>query len=237
MSAMEKMAMTGGWTMSMMWMPGQTWPGAAASFLGMWLVMMLAMMLPSLVPMLSRYRHAVDRTTDARLDRLTALVGIGYFFIWTVFGVIAFLLGVALTAIEMQQPALSRAVPIAVGVVVLAAGAFQLTAWKAHRLSCCRQARVFVEDALQGAGTLRTDARTAWQHGLYLGIECCLCCADLMVILMVTGMMDLRVMAVVGAAITSERLAPAGEHVARAIGTIAVGTGLLLVARAVVGPL
>jgi len=51
---MGEMPMPGGWTMSMAWMrmPGQTWPGAAASFLGMWIVMMVAMMLPSLVPML-----------------------------------------------------------------------------------------------------------------------------------------------------------------------------------------
>ncbi len=61
MSGMGGMAMPGGWTMSMAWMrmPGQTWPGAAASFLGMWLAMMAAMMLPSLVPMLWRYRQAV----------------------------------------------------------------------------------------------------------------------------------------------------------------------------------
>src|SRR6266850_4194636 len=58
MSAMGEMTMPGGWTMSMAWMPGQTWPGAAA-FLGMWVVMMVAMMLPSLVPMLWRYRQAV----------------------------------------------------------------------------------------------------------------------------------------------------------------------------------
>ena len=58
MSAMGEMPMPGGWTMSMAWMrmPGQTWPGAAASFLGMWVVMMVAMMLPSLVTMLWRYR-------------------------------------------------------------------------------------------------------------------------------------------------------------------------------------
>ena len=64
MSAMGGMPMPGGWTMSMAWMrmPGQTWPGAAASFLGMWVVMMVAMMLPSLVPMLWRYRQAVGRT-------------------------------------------------------------------------------------------------------------------------------------------------------------------------------
>src|SRR5437870_6020757 len=67
-------------------MPAQTWPGAAASFLGMWVVMMVAMMLPSLVPMLWRYRQAVGRTGETRLGRLTALVGVGYFFVWTVFG-------------------------------------------------------------------------------------------------------------------------------------------------------
>jgi predicted metal-binding membrane protein len=81
MSAMGGMTMPGGWTMSMAWMrmPGQTWPGAAASFLGMWLVMMVAMMLPSPVPMLSRYRQAVGRTGGRRLGRLTALAGVGYF--------------------------------------------------------------------------------------------------------------------------------------------------------------
>src|SRR3984893_5567364 len=84
MSSMGEMPMPGGWTMSMAWMrmPGQTWPGAAASFLGMWVVMMVAMMLPSLMPWLWRYRQAVGRT-EARLGWLTALVGVGYFFVWT----------------------------------------------------------------------------------------------------------------------------------------------------------
>jgi hypothetical protein len=44
--------------------------------------------------------------------------------------------------------------------------------------------------------------------------------------------MDLRAMALVAAAITLERLAPAGERVARAIGVVVVGSGLLLIARA-----
>src|SRR6186713_602710 len=76
MSAMGEMPMPGGWTMSMAWMrmPGQTWPGAAAAFLGMWIVMMVAMMLPSLVPMLRRYRQAIGGPDEARLGRLTALV-------------------------------------------------------------------------------------------------------------------------------------------------------------------
>jgi len=140
MSATGEMSMPGGWTMSMAWMrmPAQTWPGAAASFLGMWVLMMVAMMLPSLVPMLWRYRQAVDRRGETHLGRLTALVGAAYFFVWTVFGMAAFPLGVALAAVEMQQPALARAVPIAVGVVVLIAGFLQFTAWKARHLAHCR---------------------------------------------------------------------------------------------------
>jgi hypothetical protein len=39
-------------------------------------------------------------------------------------------------------------------------------------------------------------------------------------------------MAVVTTAITAERLAPAGERLARAIGAVVVGAGVLLIARA-----
>jgi predicted metal-binding membrane protein len=227
MSQMGEMPMPGGWTMSMAWMrmPGQTWAGAAASFLGMWLLMMVAMMLPSLVPMLWRYREAVGRTGEARLGLLTVLVGVGYFLVWTVFGMVAFPLGIALAAVEMQVPALARAVPIGVSVVVLIAGALQFTAWKAYHLACCREAP-------GGGRTLPAHAGTAWRCGLCLGLHCSYCCAGLTAILLVVGVMDLRAMAVVTAAITIERLAPAGERVARAIGAIAVGAGLFLIARA-----
>ena len=227
MSAMGAMPMPGGWTMSMAWMrmPGQTWPGAAASFLGMWVVMMIAMMLPSLAPMLWRYREAVGRTGETRLGRLTVLVGVGYFLVWTMLGMAVFPLGVALVTIEMQHPALARAVPIAIGVVVLIAGAIQFTKWKAHHLACCREAPG------RNPG-LRADVGTAWRTGLRLGLHCSCGCAGLTAILLVVGVMDLRAMAVVTAAITIERVAPAGERVARAIGAVAIGAGLFLVARA-----
>jgi hypothetical protein len=44
--------------------------------------------------------------------------------------------------------------------------------------------------------------------------------------------MDLRAMALVMAAITIERLAPAGERIARGVGVVVIGAGLLLIARA-----
>jgi predicted metal-binding membrane protein len=227
MSAMGEMPMPGGWTLSMAWlrMCGRTWPDAAASFLGMWVVMMVAMMLPSLVPMLWRYRRAVGKPGETRLGRLTALVGVGYFFVWTGVGLAALPLGIALAAVEMQLPAPARAEPIAAGVVVLIAGTLQFTAWKRRRLTCCRQAR--------GCGrTVLADAGTAWRYGLRLGVRCSYCCAGPTAILLVIGVMDLRAMAAVTAAITAERLAPAGELVARASGAVAVGAGLFLIVRA-----
>jgi predicted metal-binding membrane protein len=183
------------------------------------------MMLPSLVPPLWRYHQAVGTTGEMHLGRLTALVGVGYFCVWTIFGTAVFPLGAALVAFEMRHPEFSRAVPIVVGVVVLIAGALQFTAWKAHRLACCRAAR--------GCGDiLPADTGTAWRYGLRLGLHCGSCCAGPMAILLVMGIMDLRVMAVVSAAITLERLAPGGVRVARATGAVAVGAGLLLIAQA-----
>jgi predicted metal-binding membrane protein len=190
----------------------------------MWVVMMVAMMLPSLVPTLWCYRQSVCATGERRLGRLTTLVGTGYFLVWTAFGMAAFPLGAALATIEMQQPALSRAVPIAVAAVVLSAGALQFTAWKARYLACCRQAQGFGRTRPAGAGE-------AWRHGLRLGLHCISSCSGLTAILLVVGVMDLRAMAVVAAAVTVERLAPASERAARAIGAVAVGAGLVLIAR------
>src|SRR5689334_6704587 len=226
--AMGAMTMPGGWTMSMAWMrmPGQTWLGSAMSFLGMWVVMMVAMMLPSLVPMLWRYRQLVAKTDDTQLGRLTMLVAIGYFFVWTVLGMAAFPLGVALATAEMQLPAVARIIPIATGMVVVIAGALQFTAWKAHHLACCRESFGY-------ARLLRADSRTAWRNGLRHGLHCICCCAGLTAMLLVVGVMDLRAMTVVAAAIAVERLAPAGKRVARAIGTVVVVAGLFVTARAI----
>jgi predicted metal-binding membrane protein len=55
-----------------------------------------------------------------------------------------------------------------------------------------------------------------------------------MAILLVVGVMDLRAMVIVGAAITVERLAPNGARVARRIGVVAVAAGLILIAQAAV---
>jgi len=176
--------------MSMMWMrmPGQTWLDVAASFVGMWIVMMVPMMLPSLILMLRRRRGPV------------ALVAVGYFFVWTVVGLAIFPIGVALAAIEMQRPAIADAVPIVSAVIVAIAGLLQFTTWKARQLARCCETP---------ASTRPANAGAALRYGVRLGIDCARCCGNLMAILLVAGIMDLRAMAIVTAAITFERLAPA----------------------------
>ncbi|MDQ2889048.1 MAG: DUF2182 domain-containing protein [Gemmatimonadota bacterium] len=228
MSATAGMLMPGGWKVSMMWirMPGQTWAGATTSFVAMWIAMMVAMMLPSLVPVLLRYRQAVGSPVDARMGRLTALVGIGYFFPWAGLGLAVFPMGVALTAVALQLPAFARAVPYAAGIVVLLAGALQFTAWKARHLAGWRQ-------TLRSDGALSADSRSAWRLGMRIGLRCTQCCAGSTAILLVLGVMDLRVMAVVTAAVATERFIPSGERVAKALGVVAVGAGLFLIRRAV----
>ena len=227
MSAMGGVPMPGRWSLSMAWMPvcGSTWPATAAAFLGMWSAMTAAMMLPVLVPQLQDYRRALAPTHQGRHDGLTALAGLGYFAVWLLLGVAVFPLGAAAAAIAIASPSLARAVPLAAGIVVIGAGTWQFTAWKARRLACCR------EDP-DCCRLLPADARTAWRHGLRLGRDCCLCCADLTLVLLVLGAMDPAAMTAVAAAVIVERRAKDGARAAGGVGLGIIALGLVLILRA-----
>ena len=224
---MDGMSMSGGWTMSMMWMrmPGHSWTGTAASFLVMWSAMMAAMMLPSLAPALLRHRSALRHAGSARVHRRVAVVGVGYLSVWAALGLIVFSIGAMLTSIAMRQPVLALLEPVAGGGVVLAAGLLQHSAWKSRRLAVCRETP-------SPSHPVRADLRSTWRHGVCLGLHCTASCAPLTAVLLVLGMMDLRVMAAITAAITLERLAPSDVRVVRAIGDGVIVTGLILMARA-----
>jgi len=219
------MAMPGGWTMSMGWMrmQGQSRLGAAFSFMGMWVVMMAAMMLPAVVPALLRYRVSLRGLDTVPLNATTALAGAGYFFVWALSGAVVYPVGVVLTNTEMHWPALARSVPLITGVVLVFAGALQLTGWKARQLCHCR-------DESNCVSILPPDARTAWRFGLRLGVHCLLCCLGLMMALLATGVMNLGAMSLITIAITVERLARSPNLVTRAVGVVLIAAGILVVA-------
>lgn len=227
MSATPEMRMPGGWKMSMAWMrmSGQSWPGAAAGFICMWTVMMVAMMLPSLAPVLWCYRQSLINTAETHSNWPVVLVASGYFFVWATIGAAIFPLGTAIAAVEMRFPVLARSVPLETGVVVLMAGMLPFTEWRAHHLAFCREAP-------GSSAKLAANAGAAWRRGLHLGTHCGRTCANLTAILLVAGIMDLRVMALVTVAITMERLTPTGQRVAHTIGAVSVAWGVFLVAQA-----
>jgi predicted metal-binding membrane protein len=207
-----------------MTMPQQTWFGAAAGYLGMWMAVMVPMMLPSLVPTLSRYRRSVRGADGIHLHGLTALVGVGYFVIWAVLGTAAYAAGAGVMAVEMRWGAFAQWLPVATGVVLLAAGGVQFTSWKVRQLALWREG--------SGCGCLAApNALGAWRHGLRLGVRCSLCCGSLMLALLAIGMMDLVAMAAVTLAISAERLAPTPIRVARVAGVAMFVVGVLTIAR------
>jgi predicted metal-binding membrane protein len=197
----------------------------AASFLGMWAAMMVAMMLPSVAPTLWRYRRVLTRTDTAGARWLPFVAAAGYFAVWTAIGLVVYPLGLALETAGTELPALARALPVATGLVVLIAGAVQLTAWKARQLARCRE-------VAEPGRAVPTDVGAVAGHGLRLGWHCSLSCAGPMASLLAIGMMDLRAMAVVTAAVTLERVLPARQRVARVIGIGGVAIGAFIVARA-----
>lgn len=221
------MPMPGGWTMSMAWMrmPGQTWLSAFGSFFGMWVLMMVAMMLPCLVPMLRCYRRSLREADGQRLDRLTAVAAAGYFAVWALLGAAVFPLGVLLGAAEMRSSSLAVRVPLATGTVLLLAGCLQASRRKQRWLTRCRDGSA----CLSATG----DSRGAWRSGLRLGVDCSLCCSGLMTALLVGGVMDFGVMALVAVAVAGERLAPNPVWVARTVGFTVIAVGAAEIARAV----
>jgi predicted metal-binding membrane protein len=219
--------MPGNWIMSMMWMPMGKELASGAIFTGMWLAMMVAMMLPSTMPMLLLYRRAAAFRGERHLGQAMFLAGSGYFFVWTLFGVVAYLIGVIVTRGAMHSDVFSRALPFVGGVALCIAGIYQLTPWKSACLKHCRDPMAVVAHHLDGGrlGALR--------FGVHHGAFCAACCWALMVIQLVLGVMNLTVMVVVAVGIALEKLLPKGEWLARTIGVAAIVAGVIIAALSV----
>ena len=221
------MPMRGNWTMSMMWMPMGGQLESAAIFTAMWLAMMIAMMLPSSMPMLLLYRRAAAFRGESHLGQATFVLGSGYFLVWTLFGLVVYLIGACIAREAMRSEALSRGLPLAGGVALCIAGIYQLTPWKSACLNHCRDPLAFVARHLHGGriGALRL--------GTHHGAFCVACCWALMLIQLVLGVMNLGVMVAVAVVIALEKLLARGEWVAKATGVVTIAAGLIIVVMSV----
>ncbi|GAC1620680.1 MAG: hypothetical protein NVS9B13_11210 [Candidatus Acidiferrum sp.] len=180
------------------------------------------MMLPSTMPMLLLYRRALAFRGENLLGRAMFVLGTGYFFVWTLFGIVAYVIGILIAFGAMHSGAFSQALPLAGGLALCIAGIYQLTPWKSACLKHCRDPLTLVADHLHGGdfGALRL--------GIHHGAFCAACCWALMLIQLVLGVMNLGVMVAVAVVIALEKMLSKGEWVAKVVGFAAIGAGIVI---------
>jgi predicted metal-binding membrane protein len=189
----------------------------------MWAVMMVAMMLPSAAPMLSTYTRIAAPRDGYRASHVWMFAA-GYFVIWTAFSVAATALQYALQSAAIISNAL-RTTSIAGGVILIAAGIYQLTPLKNICLKRCRTPIGFFMT------NWRDGALGAFKMGLEHGAFCTGCCWMLMALLFVAGVMNLEWIAAISVLVLVEKATPFGRAIALSSGVAMIAAGLVLTIR------
>jgi predicted metal-binding membrane protein len=195
----------------------------------MWWAMMIGMMLPSAAPMTLTFATVNRRRRELGTPWVpTAVFVAGYLLAWGAFSLAATAAQLALVHAKLMAPMMGLSSPLLGGLVFVAAGLYQLTPLKHACLRRCRSPLAFVlERWREGtAGALRMGV----EHGAW----CLGCCALLMTLLFVGGVMNLVWAAAIAAWVLVEKLLPRGEALARIAGVAAIAYGAWMIARALV---
>ena len=190
----------------------------------MWAVMMVAMMMPSASPMVLVYARIARGRGESW--RCVASFAAGYIAVWTIFSVIATAGQIGMQRAAMLSSA-ARVSPLAGGVILIAAGVYQLTPLKNACLGHCRSA----------AGFFMTRWREGPSGAFAMGIEhggmCLGCCWMLMAILFVAGVMNLAWVGAISVLVAIEKMAPRGPVIARIAGAALMLGGGIVAAGAI----
>jgi predicted metal-binding membrane protein len=196
----------------------------------MWAVMMVAMMLPSASPVVLLYarvvRHAEAEGRHLKAHAAITAFASGYLAIWSLFSLLAVSLQWGLERMGAMSAMMSLGAGLLSGGLLIAAGLYQLTPLKAACLNHCRAPASFL------AAHWRKGVRGAWRMGLVHGLYCVGCCAVLMGLLFVGGVMNLVWIAGLTAFVAVEKLAPFGAAAAKAVAAVLIAGGVALVLAA-----
>jgi predicted metal-binding membrane protein len=192
----------------------------------MWAVMMVAMMLPSAMPMILLQAAVMRKIENGRLfsASLGAIVG-GYVVVWTLFSIAATILQAYLEHLALLSPMMVSKSPQLGGLILVAAGVYQVTPMKDVCLKHCQTPIAYV------AAHWRLGVGGAFRMGLHHGLFCVGCCWLLMALLFVGGVMNLLWIAVIAAFVLLEKIARLGNKRGRAISGLCLmtaGTWLLV---------
>lgn len=192
----------------------------------MWSVMMVGMMAVSALPVLLLFARMRARQPDWAPVPAVLSFGLGYLVVWLGFSACATLAQWALHERALLSPAMATSSTLLAGLILITAGAYQLTPLKASCLSRCQSPLGFL------MSHWRDGAGGAFQMGLRHGIFCLGCCWALMTLLFVVGVMNLAWVAALTLFILAEKIGPAGAWVSRAGGAILIVLGAVLVSGA-----
>ncbi len=191
----------------------------------MWWVMMAAMMLPSAAPTILLFA-ALNRKMNER-GHAAVPAGVfasAYVTVWGGFSVLATLLQMKLDQAALLDPVMASASVALGGVLLLAAGVYQLTPLKYACLRHCRSPIHFLSHRW------KKGPRGAFLMGLEHGAFCLGCCWVLMALLFVGGVMNLYWIAGLAAYVLAEKLLPHGQRTVRVTGVALIGAGLWVLA-------
>lgn len=182
-------------------------------FLAMWVPMMTAMMLPAITPAGTLWVRLIARSDSgaSRLARLAAFAG-GYLVLWSVAGVVAFVLMLPVERMLDAGLASGRAVA---AVVFALAGAYQLSTLREACLAHCTSPTALLGVATSGPRALR-DLRAGALHGAW----CLGCCWALMAVLSLVGLMNIKAMVVLAVFIFVEKTTRHGVAAGRLAGVL-----------------
>jgi len=217
--AHDRMMMEMGMSMDMPWT-------AADVFLtlAMWVVMMAGMMAGTAAPMLLLFAAARSGRGGRGVPLAVVMFGAGYAIVWAGFSACATLAQWALHHAAKLSPAMAASSPYLAGVILIAAGAYQLTPWKRTCLTHCRSPLGFLMTHW------REGRLGALRMGLGHGAYCLGCCWALMCVLFVVGVMNLVWVAAMTGFVLFEKIGPGGVIVARVAGAAMVARGILMIA-------
>ena len=189
----------------------------------MWVAMAIAMMLPTAVPMISAYMEICQTAAAKSIATVSPLVLIaGYLSVWLVFAISAAIAQVGFIQLSLLlavPPATSQGVASA---LLITAGIYQFSNLKQACLTKCRAPLNFF------FANWSDSPRGIFQLGVKQGLFCLGCCWALMLVMFVTGIMNILWMVALTALMVAEKIIPNPVALRRITGFALIAWGATL---------
>ena len=213
-AGMPTMDMGGG---KVMLTPPPSWSiGYAAITFAMWSIMMVAMMIPSAAPVIVRIASGASGVQGFST---AALFTVGYLIVWTIFSAVATTAQWGFDSAHVLSDAMAIRSEVIAGLIVVAAGLYQLSPLKRNCLRRCCSSKNLISDDQERSSSAAVRA------GLSYGISCLGCCWALMCLLFVVGVMNIFWIAAIAVLVLAEKTLPWGLRIARIAAVGLIGWG------------